>query len=567
MARSRYQTIFTISADDKQGLELLEDARALIGSGVAEQFGELDVASSTEGEWKNDQGKLRIDSEVREGAGFFSLLWERLDGWHLRWRLATLKGEVEADVQVSGPDNDTREAGPPSALEDILNRYRCRIQGYDMWDLVQGVSKENADWYADSVIFNPERRIPVVAISPASMFEGSARFQRAHMLLRGIAAIVVPSGHDLPVINNKLGRLACSGGEVRVYQPGATREDDPSLHRKWRPNEVDWGDIRDECMQVLALSQGPRLYHEVREEIVRLWEEDQPEENLGNLSSSAQIRRLESELAEERDARSRAEAERDHWKALSEKTALDVASANDELASVSASVEGSSTAGTKRTKRKADAEHRAELEKRDDRIQDLEFALSQKDARIGYLEQRVDELSEMAGGGNRLQEKLPPEADDNNEFSESLHELKSVSEVVLNAQKLPGLRFLDSAFSSANDSPYKYLDRLDRAFTALSEYAEIQIAGQPLRMSSADWFQQKGLDYVAHESQQAMQEHGRDFTDDRCRTNIAMPEHIRFGGGGNRDPKDILRIHFAWCRKESLVLIGHVGRHLDVVTS
>ena len=546
---SRYQTIFTISADDKQGLELLDDVRDFVRGVVADQFGSPDVATADEGEWKNDSGQLRIDSDHIEGVGFFSLSWTRNTGWNLRWRLATLKGEVEADVQVSGPDRDPRPAGPPGALDEVLKRYTCRIQGYDMWDVVQGISKKNADWYADSVIFNPERRIPVVAISPAGILGGTARFQRAHMLLRGIAAIAVPTGHDLSVVNGKLGRLACSGGEVRVYKPGATREDDPNLHRKWRPNEVDWGDIRDECMHILALSQGPRIYHEVREEIVRLWEEDQPEKNLGNLSSSAQITGLESELAEERDARSRAEKARDEALAQIDFT------------------ESSSTGGGKRGQRKAEAEHRRELEKRDDRIEDFELALYQKDGRIGYLEQRVAELSEMAGSGNSNEEELSPKGDDNNEYSGSLYELNSVTEVVLNAQKLPGLRFLDSAFSSANESPFRYPDRLIGAFAALSEYAEIQRAGQSPGVPLDDWFQQKSLDYVAHEGQQAVQKHGRDFTDDHCRTNIAMPEHIRFGGGGNRDPKDVLRIHFAWCKRENLLLIGHVGRHLDVATS
>ena len=537
MAPSRYQTIFTISDDDKQGLELLEDVRAFVADGVAKQFGEPDVASSPEGDWNNTQGKLRIDSEVREGVGFFSLLWERLDGWHLRWRLATLKGEVEADIQVSGPNNDTREAGPPSALEDVLNRYRCRIQGYDMWgDVVQGISRENADWYVDSVIFNRERTIPVVAISPQAIFEGPARFQRAHMLLRGIAAVALPSAHDLPVVNGKLGRLACSGGEVRVYRPGATREDNPNLHRKWRPSEVDWGEIRDECMHILALSQGPRLYHEVREEIVRLWEEEQSEEALGNLSSSAQVREKATEygvLAEERDARetnireARAEilelkAELLTLEGLYERSQRDLAGAQGEVSSL-----------RKELARGRDKDYQPHIDIGDYFQHPAENA-----------ERYASDISESQE--EQLEESIPP---------------TSVFGVVSNSLGLEGLRFFDTAMTSAQESPYKDLARLQITLEALSKYA-IERSRGPLGKTPKEWFSDQRVPYTANEGQQARQKYGRRFPDDKSGDSIEMPEHIRLGGGGNRDAQRVLRIHFKWSQEERKVLIGHVGRHL-----
>ena len=637
---SRYQTIFTISADDKQGLELLSDARAFIGGGVAEQFGEPDVATADEGEWKNDQGKLRIDSEVREGVGFFSLLWERTNGWHLRWRLATLKGEVEADVQVSGPDNDTREAGPPSALEDILNRYRCRIQGYDMWgDVVQGIAETNADWYVDSVIFNPERTIPVVAISPQGTLEGSARFQRAHMLLRGIAGVALLSRADLPGISAKLGRLACSGGEVRVYQPGATRDDDPRQHRRWRPGEVDWGEIRDECMHILAMSRGPQLYHEVRDEIVRLWEEEQPEVALGNLSSSAQVREKAAEyaaLVEERDARSKAESERNEWrdkyatlKRESEReierlendsqsasetinelldqinsrsptetlvsqmhsqisqlqserdafrrelesradqtedvvrltqerndarnfanhmeTERDAAYAErDELA-----IQGGNPVGSdKHSNRRAEAQHRRELEKLNDRIGGLEITIAQKDTRIENLERMLEEAGAYGSTVSSTDDSIAFEG-----------EPKSALEVVQSLAILPGLRFLQSAYDSAEDSPYQHLHLLDPAIRAISECGVRQAEG-PLGMTVEDWFKQCTVDYSPHESPATNRLYPRVWPDDNCGGDLNMEEHVKLGAGGNRDPKDVLRIHMAWCKDEGVWVIGHCGKHL-----
>lgn len=655
---SRYQTIFTIIGREQSGLSLLNEVRAFVLGRVSEQYGEPELATTDEGEWESENGHLRVDSDQREGVGFFSMSWMRNDGWNLRWRLATLKGELEADVQVSGPDGDPRPAGPPGALDEVLKRYTCRIQGYDMWDVVQGISKENADWYADSVIFNPERRIPVVAISPAGILEGSARFPRAQMLLRGIAAIAVPTGYDLSVINGKLGRLACSGGEVRVYQPGATREDNPSLHRRWRPNEVDWGDIRDECMHILALSRGPRIYHEVREEIVRLWEEDQPEENLGSLSSSAQIRGLESELAEERDAKSRAEAERDDWRNKHEtldrnstrdierlkKNVLesdntivellaqinspssaesviphmrsqnaelheerdsykreldtredqseDVARLTRERDSLSNSLEKitkerdaalvqldsdgeSSTTGLKRGQRKAEAEHRKEIEKRDDKIDGLDLTVRQKDTRIVDLERMVSELtvlSETYGLGrenirNYDETPSPDDGEPNEGFAKLASKPKSVIEVVRELEGSRSMRFLETAYESAKKSPYQRFDVLEQTIMAISECGVLRAKGS-LGQTLESWFQENHkVDYRPRESETTGRKHPRIWRDDECGNELNMEEHITLGGGGNRDPKNVLRIHMAWCDKEKLWVIGHVGRHLDVGTS
>ena len=675
MARSRYQTIFTISADDKQGLELLDDVRAFIGGGVAEQFGNAEVAEADEGEWQTDDGELRIDSDHRGIFGFFTLNWKRTNSWELRWRLATQGADVEVEVQVLGPDEDRRTAGPPGALYEMLERFTCRLQGDDLPYEAVRISRENADWYADSVVLSPTRRTPVVAISEQPNGESRERLQRALLFLRGIAAIVMTSEIDSPLINSKLGRLACSGGEVRVYRPGATRDDAQELHRKWRPSNVDWGEIRDECMHLLALTDGPRLYHEVREEIFRLWETEFEEvEDEADAVTNVRIAALESQLVEARGVatkaqtelegirhqlenvtRDRDEAEEryetrlaaarhesdslnsendalrkqlDQLSSLADKDAQRGAlienlrqqrdrlqqaldTSKDEVRSLEEQgrtiraleqqvsevererdglsislrevteerdtartqitlVEDSATESSKHSRRKAEAEHRRELEKRDDQIEDLRWALSQKDDRIDYLERRTEELSVIAGTGNSDEEEpasLPDEEGSDSDVIDAAPKPKSVSEAVLFGQNLLGLRLLDSAFASAKESPYKYPDRLPKALEVLSEYAGIMEDGGRLGMAAEEWFQHKGLDYVAHESPQTMQQDGRDFTDDVCRKSVAMPEHIRFGKGGNRDPKDILRIHFLWCQKEKLLLIGHVGRHLDVATS
>ena len=219
------------------------------------------------------------------------------------------------------------------------------------------------------------------------------------------------------------------------------------------------------------------------------------------------------------------------------------------------------------------ADARSSLNNMEEQIDGMRVDGFRKDQRIDYLVKQNNELVERNARWEsqphteeRLLANVDEEPNDDYFAPEDLKLPKSALDVVISAHSMPGLRFLPSALESAGISPFQHLDRLHDCIVALSEYG-IALARGPLGVPPKSWFAQRTVDYVAHEGQQARDKYGRSWRDDQCNEVVEMPAHIRLGAGGNRDPKDILRIHMAWCDKEGLLLIGHVGRHLDVATS
>ena len=585
---SRYQTVFTILGDDTQGLALLDDVRDFVRNAIADQFGNPQSATADEGEWNNINGHLEIDADRRDHSGFFTLSWKRPDDWELRWRLSTQGDAVEVDVQVVGPDGSGRTAGPPRLLTDILERYTCRLHGEDLPYEAVRISRENANWYANSVVFNPDRRIPVVAISEQHQGGTGGKLDKALLYLRGVALIVTTSDSDSRLINRGLGRLACSGGEIRVYRPGASIDDVPELHPTWRPSETDWDAIRNECTHILSLNDSSSIYHEVREEILRLWETEREEQDGGgaeDAGSSERIAALEKGLASARVALEKAGTKIAQLKAADEESKLTIDSLlsdiNDTPSSATALHQMRERIDTLTSERDG---HRQKLETLEDQTniiaglrRDLveaqnnaasltsklkeaeELAPSSRNSgrqrkKIAQLEKKISQLEEKATADQieirRLQSNnerlarrviyvepdrtLGEEAASDFAPADDDAQPKSVFEVVRQHQDLPNIRFLQSAFDSAESSPYQHLNLLDAALRAVSECGVARATG-PLGMTVEQWFRQEPegpIDYRPRESGQTNTRHPRIWEDDRCGQELNMQEHIALGGGG-----------------------------------
>lgn len=637
---SRYQTFLTISGLDSSGPDLLEDVRNHIRGIVHKQFGIPLAAWTEDGVWENENGELRIDSDRRDSFAYFTLTWRRPDEREMRWRLSTKGDDVEAEVQVLGPDNDRRTARAPALLDDVLRTYHCRIQGETPHTDVVTVTDENADWYVESLILAQERRIPVVAVSERLRGEPDTGIARALNILRGIATVVTYSYVDSASINSGLRRLACSGGEVRVYRPGASRMDAQELHRKWRPNDVDWGDIRDECMHLLSLNDGPRLYHDVREEIFRRWDAEL-EEAEGEVAEDAtrneqlalenerletelkdakatytvDVRELRDDLTTEKRAREDADAEllkfqfaqsfselmeKERGESSKDSAALQVLKdQNEELTKqldearglvklrederdelkrerddLRGQLEEAPTATNKHSQRGAGQILQKEMVAKDQQIEELGLtvgglmaSLRAKDVTIGELGNELEEYRQGNRSSSDYVEERPDIIDEPEEpESAPLSGPRTVSEVILFSQNLSGLRYLDGVSLTAADSNFAHLDSLERALQTISECG-IARANGPLGMTPEAWFKEHGVDYRPHESEETNRRFARVYRDGECGIDLDMEKHIALGGGGNRDPKDVIRIHMAWCDREKLWVIGHVGRHLDVATS
>lgn len=127
------------------------------------------------------------------------------------------------------------------------------------------------------------------------------------------------------------------------------------------------------------------------------------------------------------------------------------------------------------------------------------------------------------------------------------------------AGRFQHLRFLDSAYESAEKSNYRWPDRVFDAFEALDELAELRHRGS-LGMDIERWLSERGIEYAAHLSPTTRSKYGQHYTFRVDGVDRVMEEHLVFGNDG--DPDRCLRVHMEWDADAAVWLIGHVGRHL-----
>ncbi len=468
---SRYQTVFTILGDGNQGLALVDDVRDFVRNAIADQFGNPQAATADEGEWNNVNGHLEIDADRRDHSGFFTLSWKRPDDWELRWRLSTQGDAVEVDVQVVGPDGSGRTAGPPRLLTDILERYTCRLHGEDLPYEAVRISRENANWYANSV---EEDR---------GGAEDTGSSERIAALEKGLAsarAAIEKAEADRNTWRERLHQLQ---RRIDTFAP---------VYEGYRQK------LEDQTSIIAGL----------RRDLV------EAKNTAANLTSKLK----EAEKLAPSDKKSGRQSKK-------------IAQLEKKISQLGADAT-------------ADQSEIRRLQSNNER-----------------LARRVTHVEPDRTLGEEAASDFAPADDD--------AQPKSVFEVVRQHQDLPNIRFLQSAFDSAESSPYQHLNLLDAALRAVSECGVARATG-PLGMTVEQWFRQEPegpIDYKPRESGQTNTRHPRIWEDDRCGQELNMQEHIALGGGGARDPKDVLRIHMAWCENERAWVIGHVGRHLDISTS
>ncbi len=206
---------------------------------------------------------------------------------------------------------------------------------------------------------------------------------------------------------------------------------------------------------------------------------------------------------------------------------------------------------------------RKEIESLNNTISSLKQAL--KDAEEETLRQEIinEEL------GNSIREKdyeirslgywlrnMHPQEPDGQEYEES-PPINNVGDAVVAAdQYFDKLRFLDSAFDSADGYPFQHPHEVYEAFELLQQLALARNPG-PLGMSVESWMQERGCDYAPHQGKTAMNKYGDKF----IFHGIEMQEHIKIGSG-TANKNFYIRIHFAWFEKEKEYVVGHVGEHL-----
>ena len=481
---------------------------------------------------KGESGTIRTDTDRFGEEGFFAIALEHPDAGlaHARWRVdfrfATEGRSIEAAVDVRrtverGDRNESihshQSAQRPKVLETMFKDYVCVLGADELSIEASHVSNGDAESFTEGMIFNPDRRLPLVVLSEnvqGGLFINPSRLQSR---LLGIAIVATYDNSTARTVTEHLGdhRLGCWDGSLRIYRPRCSPEDASWQNRFWAWQNMNYtlrmegwdsllGDISDECLSLALPQLGPRLYDEISTRVRRV----RYERLLERLRNTEDTTRVESEYRELLDF------------------ADGITRENDELRSHNEELSGQIS------------DLQSQLANKDSVIEELNVALR-------YQESDVEDIE-----ADDVEIEMPPE------FS-------TVYEAVEYAdERMEGLRFFQRAveFAKASQFPrpndvYEVLDTLNACAFELRE-------DNSLGKSLQDWFEEKGVDFATHESDTTMGKFGksRTFFDDSQRRQIVMQKHVKLGGGLGEQNQ--LRIHLEWDESESKWLVGYIGRHL-----
>jgi len=128
------------------------------------------------------------------------------------------------------------------------------------------------------------------------------------------------------------------------------------------------------------------------------------------------------------------------------------------------------------------------------------------------------------------------------------------------------LTLLDSALASAAESPFSRPMEVYRALQDLSEISEAMQKG-PLGKNLDDAFAELGQDYASGLSETTPKRLRQQYVFRLDGRPVACEEHLRIGGSSH-DPVSCLRIYFTTkVLKDGKIVVGHIGRHLDVLST
>ncbi len=201
-------------------------------------------------------------------------------------------------------------------------------------------------------------------------------------------------------------------------------------------------------------------------------------------------------------------------------------------------------------KRKAERERDDALAK----VKDLTRDLSEEREAREKAEQEREDLREQFS----LLASRPVAPAKSEETETEPPTITSVAEAVQAARGLPGLRFLDSADKTAQESPYERPEEAYNAFKIMSGLAAIR---DGLGMKMEDYLANAGVEYaphLGHEGSPTAKLKNKKYTFDVDGTDTILREHLKFGV--SREPRHCLRIYMKWHAGEWV--IGHVGKHL-----
>ena len=527
-----YKTGFSITSQESGGSELMEQVRTVVSG----WFGDLPRhEDSAEPVAVSDQaGELiycRFQAKLPHGGAPDSQLY-------LEVKLSTDGGPVTARVESRFLMVEMESlspnllAGPPSLIWELIRAFDCYIGGDRLsWEPTV-VTQGSAENFAHSRIFNPLRRLPIIAVSQDWRRQTPLNPNWLQNRLIGLAQVATYDGDTADQLRSLVGfQLACYGGAVRIYQPGCSAGDPRRQHQFWMPDRAralrsrPARPLLEEFIQYFADPVNPREYENVRLQIQQKRLAEREAEILAR-----PLRQRIGELENEVDLL-RQQSQESGWEEVAEESTSEIEALKQQLAKSSQKLDDAQKRVFDYELFNEDLERK--IKQREDRIRNLEYQLR---VRNSYEPSDFDYYDEPQGVGNVY------------EAIESA------------AQRFEYLWFLTSAYKSAEGYPFQRPGKVYDAFEALQELALARSEGR-LDKSVEAWMKDRGCDYTVHEGKATMNKHG----DTRQFGGYEMQEHIKIGSHTSNQ-QHYIRIHFAWQEESQQYVIGHVGEHLPTVT-
>lgn len=512
------RTLFDISAkeDGLVGLPLLRDVEEVIRTWSHDRgFPESpEILDDPEGSgsriWERDGSRLRLSGGVVGEQGHFWLRWYvdgdggSNPGRYVGFRLATEGNSVQADVEVRV---ENREAGHfdremREVFATLLSRYGCSVLGTRLSLDPVWVREDEVESFWQR-LSSPDRCLPIVVVSEARSGGMPVDGNDLQKDLIGLAEVACCPDRVAWMLGWHSWKLLCYAGQVRVYAPRLSVDDDETRHRVWSPGELSELDyasllqsLRDECAQRIHYPEGRdalRVFSRVR----------------GRVRD-----RIRSELSRENQQAF------DEW--------------DEEVKAKDAEIK--------------------RWQESSQRLQDDNRYLN---GRVRYLENFVQILrGQLSSDPSRLSAGYA--VAEVAATGETLATVRTVADAVAMTESWQFVRVFERVAGDCAGMSVANAQLFYEELAKLEDCGLARSAGN-LGMSEEDWMLGRGISFAAGESQATMNKFGsqRQFRDDNGKE-VEMQAHIRVGRS--------LRIHLLWSNAESRWLVGYFGQHLETST-
>ncbi len=444
------------------------------------------------------------------------------------------------------------------------------------------LARRDIDDFVASVLASPTRDHPVAVLAPLE--EGGYTVDPADLTwdLLGRAKLYVLSEHDVSfALSDAVGdrRMSCYWGAARAYMPGWTRHDDPLDHPLLVRDRLEDPLQRATWTGELGVAMCDRVSLPPGLE-ARRPSSPEPVEDRGDLREAATAAPTppgaedEAGMAPRESPGENDEAEPrvmpqagppPHETALANR----IFEQFEPLAALPAKVTALAELVHELL---ATSRHLADEVERLRTISAVRSSSTNAiERRLGRLEALLEEAFPDGRGWahDATRDADLAEADGSDEFQERDDEGRlTVADVVRDMAGThdDALLFLDSAHASAAESPYEDPERVRAVLEAMARVARRRRDGA-LGTSLRDAFSDLGIDYrgaIARSTPERLRQQYRFRIPDG--DVVEAVEHIALGN--TYDPRRCVRIYFSSrVPGEARFVVGHVGRHFEVITS